>query len=99
MGYSAVVTLIFSRGIAVLIYSIIQKVMYGAPAGYSTLIVVMCFMFFITLLSIGIIGEYISILFIEIKDRPIYTVEHVKFHETTADSKNRVTENEKNISK
>ena len=34
-------------------------------------------MFAITLIIIGIIGEYISILFAEIKDRPIYIVHNV----------------------
>ena len=46
-------------------------------AGYSTIIVALCFMFAITLIIIGIIGEYISILFAEIKDRPIYIVHNV----------------------
>ena len=45
--------------------------------GYSTIIVALCFMFAITLIIIGIIGEYISILFAEIKDRPIYIVHNV----------------------
>lgn len=62
-------------GLVIMIYSIVKKVLYGAPAGYSTLIVVICFMFFITLFSIGIIGEYLSIVFAEVKGRPIYLVE------------------------
>lgn len=62
-------------GLILMIYSIYNKLVYGAPAGYSTLIVVMCFMFFVTLFSIGIIGQYLAILFAEIKDRPIYLVD------------------------
>jgi dolichol-phosphate mannosyltransferase len=34
-------------------------------------------MFAVTLIVIGIIGEYISILFAEIKNRPIYIVREV----------------------
>ena len=62
-------------GIFLLIYSIVMKVRYGAPAGYTTLIVVMCFMFAILFILVGIIGQYIGVLFQEIKGRPIYLIE------------------------
>lgn len=62
-------------GLVIMIYSIFNKLVYGAPAGYSTLIVVMCFMFFVTLFSIGIIGQYLAVVFTEIKGRPIYLVD------------------------
>ena len=62
-------------GILLLIYSIVMKVRYGAPAGYTTLIVVMCFMFAILFILVGIIGQYIGVLFQEIKGRPIYLIE------------------------
>ena len=52
-----------------------MKVRYGAPAGYTTLIVVMCFMFAILFILVGIIGQYIGVLFQEIKGRPIYLIE------------------------
>ena len=64
-------------GVILMIYTIVNKFVYGAPGGYSTIIVALCFMFAITLIIIGIIGEYISILFAEIKDRPIYIVHNV----------------------
>jgi dolichol-phosphate mannosyltransferase len=35
-------------------------------------------MFAVLFLIIGIIGEYIAILFTELKDRPIYIVEETK---------------------
>ena len=62
-------------GFLLLIYSIVMKVRYGAPAGYTTLIVVMCFMFAILFILVGIIGQYIGVLFQEIKGRPIYLIE------------------------
>lgn len=62
-------------GILLLIYSIVMKVRYGAPAGYTTLIVVMCFMFSILFVLVGIIGQYIGVLFQEIKGRPLYLIE------------------------
>jgi len=50
-------------------------VRHGAPNGYTTIIVVICFMFSVLFLLVGIIGQYIGILFQEIKARPIYLVE------------------------
>jgi len=37
--------------------------------------VLICFMFAVLFLLVGIIGQYIAILFSELKDRPIYIVE------------------------
>ena len=64
-------------GFVLMIFTIINKIVNGAPAGYSTIIVALCFMFAITLMIIGIIGEYIAVLFAEVKDRPIYIVRDV----------------------
>ena len=63
-------------GVGVLIYTLFTR--QGAPSGYATIVVVMCFMFAMMFVVIGIIGEYISVLFNELKDRPIYIVEDVK---------------------
>ena len=41
----------------------------------ATIVVLLCFMFAMMFLLIGIIGEYIAILFTELKDRPVYIVE------------------------
>lgn len=64
-------------GFILMVVTIINKIVNGAPAGYSTIIVVLCFMFAVVLMVIGIIGEYIAVLFAEIKDRPIYIVREV----------------------
>ncbi len=63
-------------GVGVLIYTLFTR--QGAPSGYATIVVVMCFMFAMMFVVIGVIGEYISVLFNELKDRPIYIVEDVK---------------------
>lgn len=60
-------------GIIVLVYTLFTR--SGAPSGYATIVVLMCFMFSLLFLIVGIIGEYIAILFSEMKDRPIYIVE------------------------
>lgn len=64
-------------GLAVLIYTIAVKVTVGAPAGYSTIIVIICFMFAMLFFLNGIIGEYIGMIFTEVKNRPIYIVSDV----------------------
>ena len=63
-------------GLIVLIYTLLTR--RGAPDGYATIVVLICFMFAILFLIVGIIGEYISILFTEMKDRPIYIVERTE---------------------
>ena len=70
-------------GFILMIVTIINKIVNGAPSGYSTIIVALCFMFAVTLVVIGIIGEYIAVLFAEIKDRPIYIVRDVYEKEKT----------------
>ncbi len=63
-------------GAVVLVYTLLTR--GGAPSGYATIVVLNCFMFAILFMLVGIIGEYISILFAELKDRPIYIVEDLK---------------------
>lgn len=63
-------------GVAVMIYTLLTR--QGAPSGYATIVVLLCFMFAMMFALIGIIGEYIAILFTEMKDRPIYIVDRTK---------------------
>lgn len=65
-------------GLTLAIYTIFSKVIYGTPAGYATIIILLCFMFSILFLLLGIIGEYIGVIFAEVKQRPIYIVKEVK---------------------
>ena len=62
-------------GVLLMIYTIYGRMVHGAPSGYATIVVVMCFMFAMLFVIVGIIGEYIAILFSELKDRPVYIVE------------------------
>ncbi len=63
-------------GVAVMIYTLFTR--QGAPSGYATIVILNCFMFAILFLIVGIIGEYIAILFSELKDRPIYIVQETQ---------------------
>ena len=65
-------------GFLLMIYTIWGRVTRGTPAGYATIVVVLCFMFAMLFVLLGIIGEYIAILFTELKDRPIYIVRETK---------------------
>lgn len=60
-------------GIVVLVYSLIT--ITGAPSGYTTLVTLICFMFAVLFVVIGVIGQYIAVMFSELKDRPIYIIE------------------------
>jgi len=64
-------------GLILMIYTIIGKFTRGTPGGYATIIVAMCFLSAVILAVIGIIGQYIAIVFGEMKDRPIYIVQDV----------------------
>lgn len=63
-------------GVAVMIYTLLTR--QGAPSGYATIVILNCFMFAVLFAIVGIIGEYIAILFSELKDRPIYIVEETE---------------------
>ena len=71
--YSGSIVALF--GLILMIYSIVNKIVNDAPSGYSTIIVAISFMFAILLAVVGIIGQYIAVLFNEIKDRPIYIIQ------------------------
>ena len=70
--YSGVITALF--GLIMVIYTVYTWELYGAPNGYATIVVLISFMFSVLFVIVGIIGEYIAILFAEIKDRPVYIV-------------------------
>ena len=61
-------------GILLIIYTLITR--SGAPSGYATIVIVLCFMFAILFLLLGILGSYIAVMFREMQDRPIYIVKN-----------------------
>jgi len=71
--YAGVVAIIL--GFIMTIYTIVTWIRRGAPSGYATIVVLLCFMFGVLFLMVGIIGEYVSVLFAEVKARPIYIIE------------------------
>lgn len=60
-----------------LIYTIINAFTRGVPfAGYGTLVSIMAFMFGILFLILGIMSEYIALIFDETKQRPNFIVKN-----------------------
>ena len=66
-GISAIV------GVLILLYTILVKHM--SPSGYMTIIILVLFLFAVLFWIIGVIGQYLTVLFAEIKDRPIYIID------------------------
>ena len=83
---SSVVGIIFCMtAIIYILFVIINHIINGSKIlpGYSSLMCVILFGFGITLLVLGIIGKYISTMYLEIKKRPLYIIK-----ETNTDIKN-----------
>ncbi len=60
-------------GVVLIIYTLFTR--GSAPSGYATIVILLCFMFAVLFMLLGIMGSYLSIVFREIKDRPIYIIE------------------------
>lgn len=66
------------------IYLIIKTLLYGIDTpGYASLMVVTLFIGGLILMCLGIIGEYLSRIFIEVKQRPLYLVRDTKNFESS----------------
>lgn len=64
--------LAFAYGVKVVVWTLL----YGDPvAGYPTLIVAVLFLGGLQLMALGVIGEYLARMFIEVKQRPLYLVQ------------------------
>lgn len=69
-----------------LVYEIIKTIIYGNDvAGYPTLLASILFLGGIQLISLGVIGEYLSRVFVETKGRPPYFIreKNIKNEEET----------------
>lgn len=63
---------------AYMAFVFVKAALYGDPvAGYPSLMVVITFLGGIQLLGIGILGEYLSKMYMEVKARPIYIAKDV----------------------
>ncbi len=57
-------------------YVIVKTMTYGDPVpGYPTLVVLVLFLGGLQLMALGVIGEYLARMFVEVKGRPLYLVQ------------------------
>lgn len=66
--------------VAYMIFVIIQKIFFGIDIpGYATIIVLLLLMGGLILFCLGIIGEYLAKMYVQLKNRPIYIErEHIE---------------------
>ena len=79
--FSAFVSVIY------LILVIIKRLAYGVDVpGYASIVVLVLFLGGLQLMSLGILGEYMSMVYDQVKNRPIYILkEHLKDEENIQD--------------
>lgn len=65
-----------------MLFVFFKAIVYGDPvAGYPSLMVVITFLGGVQLVSLGVLGEYISKMYLEVKQRPIYLIKEVVEYE------------------
>lgn len=65
---------VLMTGLAIIVLIIRQLFFHRSVSGWTSLVVIILFCFGFTLLTLGVIGKYISSIFLESKHRPIYIV-------------------------
>lgn len=79
--------LMFFISLGIVVYVIVRTIAFGDPvAGFPTLISAICFIGGLQLFCLGIVGQYISKMYLEVKRRPIYLVKEsniAAYSETT----------------
>ena len=71
-GAGIIVSLISFIGV---IWAIVQAAMGSVVAGWASTVCIVCFMGGVQLICLGVIGEYIAKIFVEVKRRPLYIVD------------------------
>ena len=61
--------------IGILIYVIVSMIKGNVVSGWASLILSLWFIGGCALLGIGVIGEYVGKIYLEVKDRPRYNIE------------------------
>lgn len=64
-------------GFIVTLYSVAMKFLSQPVSGYTTIVVLISFLFSLLFLFLGILAEYIGFIFNEVQNRPIYVVDEI----------------------
>ena len=71
--------LFFLVSVIMIIFIIVKTLTFGDPvAGWPSLVCIIFFVSGVQLFSIGVIGQYLSKLYLEVKKRPIYIVKETE---------------------
>lgn len=78
--------IISSISFVYLVYIILETLISGIDVpGYASLITVILFIGGIIILSCGVLGEYISKIYLEVKNRPVYVLSETNIDEDTVE--------------
>lgn len=82
---------VFALAIIYIIITLIQTLICGIDVpGYVTTLVVLLFMGGVIMLALGVLGEYVSSIYMETKNRPIYIMEQTNIsREKEADGEDK----------
>ena len=69
--------------LVLLVYSVVQHFLGNTNAGWSSIMVAVCFLGGIQLISLGVIGEYVGKTYMETKQRPRYIISERTYDEGT----------------
>jgi len=75
MVYGGLISSVFFFALS--IYFILRKILMNVPLGYTSLIVAILFSTSLILLSLGVIGEYLSRIYMVQNKKPLYSVKKV----------------------
>lgn len=67
--------------LAILVWTIYTKITGRAVSGWASMILSLWFVGGVIMIALGIVGEYIGKIYIEVKQRPRYNIESVLLHE------------------
>jgi len=69
--FSSLISIIY------LVVVVIQKLAFGISVpGYATIVVLVLFLGGIQLFCLGLLGEYISKIYVQVKNRPVYILKN-----------------------
>ena len=85
--WSRLGAIISASSVAYAIYFALHTLFYGVDvAGFPSLIVAITFLGGIQLIGIGILGEYIGRIFLEVKARPVYLIRSIEGSQSSGSS-------------
>jgi glycosyltransferase involved in cell wall biosynthesis len=82
-SYVGLATAVYALASGVYVFG--KSLLFGDPvAGYPSLMVTVLFLGGVQLIALGIIGEYLARIFVEVKGRPLYLLSGVYRHRSAA---------------